>query len=282
MSLSAISDFFNLKMRPPNISLETSVPTRPRSPVRPLRSLLKLIAALTVIAFGLRGRSIKSPHYRLDASLAATRATVSSSIVIIAGEVDSFERLRKRPMQQCAIILCGGKSSRMGRDKATLPFGPELMLQRVIRLLGEVVDQDHIVAVAAPDQPLPPLPGVTVVRDRCQGRGPLEGISAGLDLISPEIAAVYVTSCDVPLLVPAFLSRGCLSCLKTMSSRFRVEAEQFHPLAAVYRPSILTVVRPLLLADKLRPRFLFDEVDTRSIPVDESAPSIQTCGRSSI
>ena len=37
-------------------------------------------------------------------------------------------------MRKGAIILCGGKSSRMGRDKATLPFGPELMLQRVVRL----------------------------------------------------------------------------------------------------------------------------------------------------
>ena len=43
-------------------------------------------------------------------------------------------------MEQGAIILCGGKSSRMGRDKATLPFGPEQMLQRVVRLLGLVVD----------------------------------------------------------------------------------------------------------------------------------------------
>ena len=43
-------------------------------------------------------------------------------------------------MRRGAIILCGGKSSRMGRDKATLPFGPELMLQRVVRLIGEVVE----------------------------------------------------------------------------------------------------------------------------------------------
>ena len=38
------------------------------------------------------------------------------------------------------IILCGGKSSRMGRPKATLPCGPELMLQRVARLLAEAVE----------------------------------------------------------------------------------------------------------------------------------------------
>jgi len=52
----------------------------------------------------------------------------------------------------------------MGRDKATLPFGPELMLQRVVRLLGEAVEE--IVVVAAPSQELPPLPdSVHIVRD---------------------------------------------------------------------------------------------------------------------
>src|SRR4051794_36659222 len=76
-------------------------------------------------------------------------------------------------MRKGAIILCGGKSSRMGRDKATLPFGPERMLQRVVRLL----DSEAIVVVAAPNQSLPELPtGVTVARDIHQFRGPLQGL----------------------------------------------------------------------------------------------------------
>src|SRR5262245_27673434 len=104
------------------------------------------------------------------------------------------------------IVLCGGKSSRMGRPKATLPFGPELMLQRVVRLLGEVVEP--IVVVAAPGQELPPLPAdVQIARDEREGRGPLEGLSAGLATIAGRAHAAYVTSCDVPLLVPAFVRR---------------------------------------------------------------------------
>jgi len=62
------------------------------------------------------------------------------------------------------IVLCGGKSTRMGAPKATLPFGPETMLQRVVRLLGTVVSP--IVAVAAREQVLPSLPDhVIVTRD---------------------------------------------------------------------------------------------------------------------
>src|SRR5829696_6313049 len=70
------------------------------------------------------------------------------------------------------IVLCGGKSTRMGTSKALLPFGPETMLQRVVRILAGLVSP--IVAVAAADQELPPLPTeVLISRDEREGRGPL-------------------------------------------------------------------------------------------------------------
>src|SRR5437868_15124308 len=81
------------------------------------------------------------------------------------------------------IVLAGGKSSRMGLPKATLPFGLELMLQRVVRLLGSVVQP--IVVVAAPNQELPQLPGgVLLACDERESRGPLEGLCAGLTAIA--------------------------------------------------------------------------------------------------
>src|SRR5882672_3104880 len=102
------------------------------------------------------------------------------------------------------IVLAGGKSTRMGLAKATLPFGPELMLQRVVRLLSQVVQP--IVVVAAPGQELPPLPAnVLITRDEREGRGPLEGLLAGLTAVAPHSDAAYATSCDVPLLVPGFV-----------------------------------------------------------------------------
>ncbi len=80
-------------------------------------------------------------------------------------------------MQVGGVVLCGGQSRRMGRAKAWLPFGTEIMLPRVVRLLGEAVSP--IVVVAAPEQDLPPLPDdVRVVRDEEKGRGPLQGLDA--------------------------------------------------------------------------------------------------------
>src|SRR5512138_2999381 len=134
------------------------------------------------------------------------------------------------------IVLCGGKSTRMGTSKALLPFGPETMLQRVVRLLTDVVSP--IVVVAAVDQPLPTLPPeVIVTRDEQEGRGPLEGLRAGLKALPPQVDAAYVTSCDVPLLEPAFVAH-MLSLLGDHDIAV-MEIDGFtHPLSAVYRRSV--------------------------------------------
>lgn len=157
----------------------------------------------------------------------------------------------------------------MGRDKATLPFGSEVMLQRVVRLVSEVVDSAHIIVVTAPDQSLPELPrDITIARDDRPGRGPLEGLAAGLRVMSLHVDAVYATSCDVPLLVPAFVAR-MFELLGDYDIAVPRDGEHHHPLAAVYRPQVLSAVERLLSADRLRPRFLFDDVRTREVPVDD-------------
>ena len=165
------------------------------------------------------------------------------------------------------IVLAGGKSTRMGVPKATLPFGPELMVQRVVRLLGSVVQP--IVVVAAPGQSLPDLPeGIIVAFDEREARGPLEGLWAGLTAIERLADAAYATSCDVPLLEPSFV-RAVIERLGEMEIAVPVEGGFAHPLAAIYRTSVLPVVGELLAADQLRPAFLFDKVPTRRIPVEE-------------
>ena len=155
----------------------------------------------------------------------------------------------------------------MGLPKATLPFGPEQMLQRVVRLLGSVVEP--IVVVAAPEQILPPLPAETLVaRDEREGRGPLQGLLAGLTAIEPLAHAAYATSCDVPLLVPAFV-QAMINALGDAEIAVPVEGEFPHPLAAVYRTTVLPHIRELLAADRLRPAFLFERVATRRLPAED-------------
>jgi len=168
------------------------------------------------------------------------------------------------------VILCGGLSTRMGTSKALLPFGPETMLQRVVRMLSTVVSP--IVVAAAAGQPLPDLPAdVIVVRDECQGRGPLEGLRAGLTALPKTVESAYVTGCDVPLLVPGFAQR--MIDLLAEHDIAVMDVDGFpHPLSAVYRRSTLPQVEALLAQDRLRPVFLFDAVRTRRVlPVEMKA-----------
>lgn len=170
-------------------------------------------------------------------------------------------------MKVGGIVLCGGKSSRMGLPKATLPFGPEMMLQRVLRLLGEVVHP--LVVVAAPTQELPDLPtGTIIARDQREGRGPLEGLLAGLTAMADQADAAYATSCDVPLLKPEFVSR-MIELLGDHQICVPVEEKFHHPLAAVYRTAVTADVARLLAANRMRPVFLFDEVETRRVPIEQ-------------
>lgn len=167
-----------------------------------------------------------------------------------------------------AIILCGGQSTRMGRDKASLPFGAETLLQRVIRLLSEVVPPERMVVVAAEHQVLPALPaGITATRDRRPERGPLEGMLAGLSACAPSTDAVYVTSCDVPRLVPEFV-RTMFALLDDYDSVVPRDRAFLHPLAAVYRAAVRTIVEQLLATDQLRMSRLCDHVRTRIVDVE--------------
>ncbi len=143
------------------------------------------------------------------------------------------------------------------------------MLQRVVRLLCDVVPAKNFVVVSAQHQILPELPAeITITQDLHPERGPLEGLAAGLAVVDPALDAVYVTSCDVPLLAPRFVSR-MFELLDGHAIVVPRDGAFHHPLAAVYRPGVLPTVRNLLENNRLRPRFLFDEVDTREVDVEE-------------
>jgi len=165
------------------------------------------------------------------------------------------------------VVLVGGKSTRMGAPKAMLPFGPERMIERVLRLLGRATDRR--VVVAAVGQVLPDLPAaVQVVRDQRPERGPLEGIRAGLQALEGHCDAAYVTACDVPTIQADFI-RFLVRRLEGYRIAVPRDGAHDHPLAAVYRIDVLPEVQSLLDADRLRPAYLFDAVPTCRVSVDE-------------
>ncbi len=154
-------------------------------------------------------------------------------------------------MRPGAVVLCGGESRRMGRSKAWLPFGPERLLQRVVRLVGTVARP--VVVVAAPGQELPGLPDdVAIVRDPVAGRGPLQGLEVGFAAMPDSVELVYATATDVPFLEPRWITR-LVELIGDSDMVIPKVGGYLHPLAALYRRGVmLPVVEGLLARDCLR------------------------------
>ncbi|MBX3440214.1 MAG: NTP transferase domain-containing protein, partial [Planctomycetaceae bacterium] len=141
------------------------------------------------------------------------------------------------------------------------------MLQRVVRILQEVVTP--IVVVAAPDQDVPSVPAeVRIVHDDQEGLGPLAGLAAGLAALHNRAEAAYATSCDVPLLTPQFV-RAVVARLKDHDLAIPRESDYYHPLAAVYRTSLDQRCADLLAAGKRRPLDLVRAARSCEIDVED-------------
>lgn len=158
-----------------------------------------------------------------------------------------------------AIILGGGKSSRMGRPKALLLFDGEPLIVHIVRTLKSLFTD--IVIVAAPGQELPSL-SVTLVHDEEAYQGPVAGIYYGLKAASREVG--FVTSCDVP-----FLNLSLISYLIAQIVDYDVVVpyweDRLQPLHAVYRRSVAPLLQEQLEHGELRPISLYKNVRTREI-----------------
>jgi molybdopterin-guanine dinucleotide biosynthesis protein A len=162
-----------------------------------------------------------------------------------------------------AIILAGGRSSRMGAPKALLPFDDEPLIVHLVRKLQAMFAD--VVVVAAPGQQLPPLP-VTLVHDEVAYQGPVGGIVYGLRAARDDYA--FVTSCD-----SAFLCEKLIEYLRSLKDDFDVVVprwdNRFQPLMAVYSKAVLPILEEQLARGDLRPVSLFTRVRTREISEEE-------------
>ena len=148
----------------------------------------------------------------------------------------------------------------MGTPKAALEWHGSTLLRRTVGILARATD-GPVVVVRAAGQDLPVLPpGTTVVTDPREGKGPVQGIAAGLAALAGQAEAAFVSSTDMPFLHPAFVRRV----LRTVAAEgvdvcLPVARGYPQPLAAGYRTSLAATAERLVKEDRLRPAFLFDE-----------------------
>jgi molybdenum cofactor guanylyltransferase len=177
-----------------------------------------------------------------------------------------------------AVVLAGGASRRMGTPKALLEWHGSPLVVRVARLLARVAGT--VVIVGSPDRDLPAVPGALMVVDASPGRGPLEGIAAGLRALEGRCELAFVAATDLPLLHPAF-AQAVLDAAGGFDSAVPESDGRLHPLAAAYRVSQAGRATDLLAAGERRATRFAEGPGTRrlatgDLPHPESLRNMNT------
>jgi molybdopterin-guanine dinucleotide biosynthesis protein A len=161
------------------------------------------------------------------------------------------------------VVLAGGRNSRMGRDKASLPWQDSDFLQVILKNLDKVCDE--LIVVTNTERPAT-LPNVRYVTDIIPHCGPLSGIHAGLVHASSEYA--FVTACDMPYLSPA-----AANYIMAQSLGWDVvapgSADFYEPLFACYAKSCIAAIESLLNSNNRKTQALFPLLRCKLIPLEE-------------
>jgi molybdopterin-guanine dinucleotide biosynthesis protein A len=165
--------------------------------------------------------------------------------------------------KRAALILAGGKSSRLGRDKAQLPLGNTTVIEFLIARLRQACEE--VIVVTRPEQPYPNI-GARVVFDVMPGKFSLGGLYSGL-LQSPA-QANFVCACDMPLILPPLVAK-LFERLEDFDVVVPRRDGQVEPLCAVYTKVCLPVIHARLLAGDLRMSGWLESVRTRFVEKDE-------------
>jgi len=169
-----------------------------------------------------------------------------------------------------AIVLAGGRGTRMGRDKSMLPVGARPMIEHVCAQLRDVFDE-VLVSTNTPEEHA--FLGLRTVPDRAPGRGPLMGIASALEASAHELN--FVVACDAPDLNIALAHRLLDRAAGRDAVVPRGPGGAVEPLFAVYRKSLAPRAHRLLGAGEGRVRALFAKGRTRyvDLPPGEAVPA---------
>ena len=160
------------------------------------------------------------------------------------------------------IILSGGKSSRMGANKAFLHVGGERLIDRTVRIFKEIFSEVILVT----NNPLDYLDqDCTIATDIIKGKGPLGGIYTGLFHASHE--RIFMAACDMP-----FLNRAFIEYIMDHCADFDIVVPELpdglQPLHAIYSRRCLPAIKRLIDKDQLKITGFYKGLKKLTIPED--------------
>jgi molybdopterin-guanine dinucleotide biosynthesis protein A len=163
-----------------------------------------------------------------------------------------------------ALILAGGNSSRMGRDKAFLKVGGVPLITRVYDILKPLF-ADVLTAAGRPDDERGPFPG-RIVHDATAGMGPLGGLVAGLKAAKTQW--LFMVACDMPHLDPRVIARIVDERLKNAEGVMAVVPESEGGLEschALYAKAALPIIEQAMAKGERAPYRLFERLNARIV-----------------
>ena len=160
-----------------------------------------------------------------------------------------------------AIILAGGKSSRMGQDKASMILGGKTVIQHVIDNLFFVFEE---IFISGNHNNYPISKGI--IKDVTTQKGPIGGIRSALDFCQEDI---FVCSCDMPF-VSSDLIKNILQ--KKIENRINVVrfGEKLYPVLGIYPFSILTDLKKTIESGNLRMISFLEQQNAHYIDLEDS------------
>lgn len=164
-----------------------------------------------------------------------------------------------------AVLLAGGKSSRMGMNKLMMPLGGRPVIGHLIQTVSELFAE--VIVVTDEPEVYREFP-VLAIRDlvRCPQRNSLAGIHAGLVVAQSPYA--FVAGGDMPFIRPDLLHHLC-----SRADGYEVaiprEGQYVQPLCAVYHKNCIPAIEKLLLNNAYKIADFFPKVRVRYVEDQE-------------
>ncbi len=161
-------------------------------------------------------------------------------------------------MRSAGFVLAGGRSSRLGEDKALLPYRGAPLICHVAEAVRSAADSVAIIGPASRYSSL----GYAVVEDVILGLGPIGGILTALRTSGAGLN--LVVACDMPGVTVAFLTE-LLAVAESRNAGCVVPVsadDQKHPLCAVYQRRVLPAVEAAIESRQLKMQDLIAGLDT--------------------
>ena len=177
------------------------------------------------------------------------------------------------------IILCGGQSRRMGRDKGSMIIQDKPMIKHILSTLNHQIDE---VLIVLNDQkridrykefinPHDYTYTITFLEDKIKNKGPMPGIMTGLSKIRSDYALIL--PCDSPYVSEKYIK----SIFEELSNDYQAivpyhdpndKLKTSEPLHSIYNKSIIPIIEELVNEDVLHIKGLIEKIDAKFVLID--------------